>query len=54
MRERIDRREIARNVSAGGENKFVRPPSQGSYGTVAVFQDLYGNQWDMLQLKAKS
>ena len=28
---------------------FVRPPKQESYGTVAVFQDLYGNQWDLLQ-----
>jgi catechol 2,3-dioxygenase-like lactoylglutathione lyase family enzyme len=31
--------------------KFVRPPSQESYGTVAVFEDLYGNKWDLLQLK---
>jgi catechol 2,3-dioxygenase-like lactoylglutathione lyase family enzyme len=32
--------------------KFVRLPSQESYGTVAVFEDLYGNKWDLLQLKA--
>jgi len=32
--------------------KFVRPPSEQSYGTVAVFEDLYGNKWDLLQLKA--
>jgi catechol 2,3-dioxygenase-like lactoylglutathione lyase family enzyme len=31
--------------------KFVRPPSEESYGTVAVFEDLYGNMWDLLQLK---
>ena len=31
--------------------KFCRPPSEESYGTVAVFADLYGNQWDLLQLK---
>jgi lactoylglutathione lyase len=31
--------------------KFVRPPSEASYGTVAVFEDLYGNMWDLLQLK---
>ncbi|MGC1649572.1 MAG: VOC family protein [Candidatus Sulfotelmatobacter sp.] len=31
--------------------KFVRPQSEESYGTVAVFEDLYGNQWDLLQLK---
>lgn len=30
---------------------FVRPPQEESYGTVAVFQDLYGNLWDLLQLK---
>jgi|SRR5579863_1566248 catechol 2,3-dioxygenase-like lactoylglutathione lyase family enzyme len=34
--------------------KFVRPPSQESYATVAVFEDLYGNQWDLLELKTLS
>jgi catechol 2,3-dioxygenase-like lactoylglutathione lyase family enzyme len=34
--------------------KFCRPPSEESYGTVAVFEDLYGNKWDLLQLKADS
>jgi len=28
---------------------FVRPPTEMPYGTVAVFEDLYGNQWDLLQ-----
>jgi catechol 2,3-dioxygenase-like lactoylglutathione lyase family enzyme len=28
---------------------FVREPKTESYGTVAVFQDLYGNQWDLVQ-----
>lgn len=28
---------------------FVRAPSVEPYGTVAVFQDLYGNRWDLLQ-----
>jgi catechol 2,3-dioxygenase-like lactoylglutathione lyase family enzyme len=28
---------------------FVREPSVESYGTVAVFKDLYGNLWDLLQ-----
>jgi catechol 2,3-dioxygenase-like lactoylglutathione lyase family enzyme len=32
--------------------KFTRPPSEETYGTVAVFEDLYGNLWDLLQLKA--
>jgi len=30
---------------------FVREPKEESYGTVAVFTDLYGNLWDLLQLK---
>ncbi len=30
--------------------KFVREPSHESYGLVAVFEDLYGNRWDLLQL----
>jgi len=29
--------------------KFVREPKKESYGTVAVFVDLYGNMWDLLQ-----
>ena len=28
---------------------FVRPPSKETYGTVAVFEDLYGNLWDLVQ-----
>jgi len=30
--------------------KFVREPKTAEYGMVAVFEDLYGNQWDLLQL----
>ena len=30
---------------------FVRPPSEETYGTVAVFKDLYGNLWDLVQPK---
>ena len=29
--------------------RFVRPPKEDVYGTVAVFEDLYGNLWDLLQ-----
>jgi catechol 2,3-dioxygenase-like lactoylglutathione lyase family enzyme len=32
--------------------QFVREPQQHSYGTVAVFLDLYGNKWDLLELKS--
>jgi len=28
---------------------FVRPPTKQPYGTVAVFQDLYGNRWDLIE-----
>lgn len=31
---------------------FIRPPAEEPYGTVAVFADLYGNLWDLVQLKA--
>lgn len=30
--------------------EFVRPPKVADYGTVAVFKDLYGNLWDLLEL----
>ena len=30
--------------------KFVREPKEESYGIVAVFEDLYGNKWDLLEL----
>ena len=29
--------------------KFVREPNKEDYGTVAVFEDLYGNLWDLLE-----
>src|SRR5687768_7174989 len=32
---------------------FVRDATEESYGTVAVFKDLYGNLWDLLQLNTK-
>lgn len=34
---------VARGVT------FEREPQQMSYGTVAVFRDLYGNMWDLVQ-----
>jgi catechol 2,3-dioxygenase-like lactoylglutathione lyase family enzyme len=30
--------------------EFVREPKEAPYGMVAVFKDLYGNLWDLLQL----
>jgi catechol 2,3-dioxygenase-like lactoylglutathione lyase family enzyme len=35
----------SRNVS------FVRDPKEEEYGTVAVFADLYGNLWDLIERK---
>ncbi len=32
--------------------KFVRPPREESYGTVAVFEDLYGNLWDLVERRS--
>ncbi len=37
------------DMKAKGIN-FVRPPKEQDYGMVAVFEDLYGNRWDLLQL----
>lgn len=28
--------------------RFARPPAVRAYGTVAVFADLYGNLWDLI------
>ena len=31
--------------------RFREEPREESYGTVAVFEDLYGNAWDLLEMK---
>jgi catechol 2,3-dioxygenase-like lactoylglutathione lyase family enzyme len=36
-----------RAFSAAGV-RFVREPVKAPYGTVAVFEDLYGNRWDLI------
>jgi len=33
------------------EIEFEREPQEYEYGTVAVFKDLYGNLWDLIELK---
>jgi catechol 2,3-dioxygenase-like lactoylglutathione lyase family enzyme len=40
-------------MRASGIN-FIREPKEASYGTVAVFEDLYGNLWDLIQLKGSA
>ncbi|QNK02058.1 VOC family protein [Dyella telluris] len=39
-----------RRMDAAGVT-FCEAPRDEAYGTVVVFQDLYGNKWDLLQLK---
>lgn len=38
-------------MKAKGIN-FIRDPKQQEYGMVAVFEDLYGNRWDLLELNS--
>ena len=33
---------------------FVREPREEAYGTVAVFRDLYGNLWDLIQAQGET
>ena len=40
-------RDFERMRAAG--IRFAREPKEASYGTVAVFEDLYGNLWDLVQ-----
>ena len=42
-------RDYERMVAQG--IRFVREPKIQAYGIVAVFEDLYGNLWDLLQLR---
>jgi len=34
--------------------KFCEEPRREAYGTVAVFEDLYGNRWDLLEPSARA
>ena len=43
-----DFRRDHREMTARGV-VFVEEPREEAYGTVAVFEDLYGNRWDLLQ-----
>lgn len=42
-------RDYNEMISKGIE--FVREPKDQSYGTVAVFKDIYGNLWDLIQFE---
>lgn len=39
------------NAMTAKEIEFVREPKEQEYGIVAVFTDLYGNLWDLVQFK---
>ena len=43
------RRDYRTMLARGVE--FVREPMDAEYGTVAVFRDLYGNLWDLVQYR---
>ena len=45
-------RDHARMVAAGV--KFLEQPREEAYGTVAVFEDLHGNKWDLIQPRGAS
>ncbi len=44
-------RDYNRMTAAGVQ--FIRPPTVETYGTVSVFEDLYGNRWDLVEYKAE-
>jgi len=44
-------RDYNRMTEAGV--RFVRSPNVAAYGTVAVFEDLYGNRWDLIEYGSK-
>lgn len=43
--------DFARDYAAYRDRgvRFVRAPSEEPYGVVAVFEDLYGNRWDLIE-----
>jgi catechol 2,3-dioxygenase-like lactoylglutathione lyase family enzyme len=47
----LDTDDCARDYAAYRERgvTFVRPPRREPYGAVAVFEDLYGNRWDLIE-----
>ena len=42
------------NEMVAREIQFVREPKEAEYGTVAVFKDLYGNLWDLIQFNVET
>ena len=46
----LDDKELSDAMKESGV-RFMEEPRHESYGVVAVFLDLYGNKWDLLELK---
>ena len=45
----VDNFEEARQRLVAGGARFEEEPRRESYGTVAVFRDIYGNRWDLIE-----
>ena len=41
--------ELIEDEPLAGGVRFVEPPRREDYGMVAVFLDLYGNRWDLIE-----
>jgi catechol 2,3-dioxygenase-like lactoylglutathione lyase family enzyme len=52
----LETNDFARDHAAMLEKRisFVREPVTAPYGTVAVFEDLYGNLWDLVEFAGRS
>ena len=40
-------------MGPGRAVRFVREPKEAEYGIVAVFEDLYGNRWDLVERRVE-
>jgi len=40
---------IIQNIAVQKGIEFIRQPKEQDYGIAAVFADLYGNLWDLVQ-----
>jgi catechol 2,3-dioxygenase-like lactoylglutathione lyase family enzyme len=51
---RVDDFEAARTRMAAAGVRFLGEPRAEPYGSVVVFEDLYGNRWDLLSAESRS
>jgi catechol 2,3-dioxygenase-like lactoylglutathione lyase family enzyme len=45
-------RDDAQRAAIGRGVRFIEAPRDEAYGRVVVFEDLYGNRWDLVQPRA--